>query len=296
MIGRPVDDMPERGSLALVEDVALRGGGCALNTASVLVRLGLSATVAGKVGADPFGDFLFGLLDERGIDSRGVIRDPSAATSATIVLVDSDGERTFFHLPGANGLLRAEELDREALFAGRALHVAGALVMERLDGEPFAALLAEGRRRGLVTSLDTVWDGSGRWARALPALRYADLFCPSLAEARAITNAETPEDAARRLREYGAGAVALTLGADGCFVAGDDFEGLVPGFAVAAVDSTGAGDAFAAGLLYGRLGGWPLERSARFANACGALATTAVGAVEGLIDGAQALELAGFAS
>jgi sugar/nucleoside kinase (ribokinase family) len=168
--------------------------------------------------------------------------------------------------------------------------------MESLDGEPFAQLLAEGRRRGLMTSLDTVWDGTGRWERVLPALRHVDLFCPSLAEARAITHAETPEQAARRLRERGCGAVALTLGPAGCYVAGDGFEGLVPGFSVAALDSTGAGDAFAAGFLYGRLGGWPLERSARFANACGALATTAVGAVEGLIDRAQALELAGFAS
>lgn len=65
---------------------------------------------------------------------------------------------------------------------------------------------------------------------------------------------------------------------------------------VAAVDGTGAGDAFAAGLLYGRLAGWPLERAARLANAAGALATTAVGAVEGVGGLDEALALAGLQS
>jgi sugar/nucleoside kinase (ribokinase family) len=72
------------------------------------------------------------------------------------------------------------------------------------------------------------------------------------------------------------------------------FEGLVPGFRVTAVDGTGAGDAFAAGFLSARLGAWPLERCARFANAAGALATTAVGAFEGVADLPRTLTLAGL--
>ena len=76
--------------------------------------------------------------------------------------------------------------------------------------------------------------------------------------------------------------VALTLGADGCYAAGDGFEGYAPAPQVETVDGTGAGDAFAAGLLYGKLAGWAFEDSVRFANAAGALATTAVGAFEGV--------------
>ena len=75
VICRPVDEVPERGTLGLVDEIELRGGGCALNTASALTRLGLRAGVAGKVGADAFGDFVLGLLDERGVDRRGVLRD-----------------------------------------------------------------------------------------------------------------------------------------------------------------------------------------------------------------------------
>ncbi len=100
-LARPVDAVPW-GSLGLVDEVVLRGGGCALNTASALARLGTPSSVAGKVGADPFGDFLLRLLDERGVDRRGVIRDPSVPTSASVVLVSSGGERTFLHTPGAN--------------------------------------------------------------------------------------------------------------------------------------------------------------------------------------------------
>ena len=294
VICRPVDELPERGTLGLAGEIQLRGGGCALNTASALARFGLGAGVAGKVGADRFGAFVLDLLDERGVDRRAVVRDEAAPTSATVALVGSDGARTFLHVPGANGTLRADELDPGLLYSGRALHAAGQLVMPALDGEPFAAILADAQSRGLLTSLDTVFDASGRWERVLPSLMHVHLFTPALAEARAITGEEDPARAAAWLRKRGVGAVAITLGADGCYACGPGFEGHVPTPAVAEVDGTGSGDAFAAGLLYGTLAGWGLERSARFACAAGALATTAVGAYEGLRAPEETLSVAGL--
>jgi sugar/nucleoside kinase (ribokinase family) len=295
-IARPVDDVPPRGALELVDEISLHAGGCALNTASALVRLGLEARVVGKVGVDPFGDFILQLLDERGVDRRGVLQDSAVSTSATVVLVDSAGERTFLHLPGANGRLRREELDEDALFSGRALHVAGALVMPELDGSPTARVLEEAKARGLTTSLDTVWDATGRWERLLPSLPHLDLFVPSLAEGSAISREPEPESVAAWLRRCGVGTVAIKLGADGCFVASEEFEGFVAAPAVEAIDGTGSGDAFAAGLLYGHLAGWPLERAAALANAAGALAATAVGAVEGVRGLEETLALAGLES
>jgi sugar/nucleoside kinase (ribokinase family) len=295
-IARPVDEVPPRGALELVDEISLHGGGCALNTASALVRLGLDARVVGKVGADPFGDFILQLLDERGVDRRGVLQDSAVSTSATVVLVDSAGERTFLHLPGANGRLRREELDEDALFSGRALHVAGALVMPELDGSPTAGILEEAKARGLTTSLDTVWDATGRWERLLPSLPHLDLFVPSLAEGSAISREPEPESVAAWLRKRGVGTVAIKLGAEGCFVASEEFEGFVAAPAVDAIDGTGSGDAFAAGLLYDHLAGWPLERAAALANAAGALAATAVGAVEGVRGLEDTLALAGLES
>jgi len=292
-LARPVDVVPW-GSLGLVDEVVLRGGGCALNTASALVRLGVPASVVGKVGADPFGDFLLGLLDERGVGRRGVIRDPSVPTSASVVLVSSGGERTFLHTPGANACVRRDEIDLALFDEAACLHVAGALVLEELDGEPVAQLLAEAQRRGLMTSLDTVWDASGRWSRVEPSLPHLDLAMPSLAEAREISGEEDPAAAASWFRSSGVGTVAVKMGAEGCYVAGEAFEGRVRAPLVRPVDGTGAGDAFAAGLLSALLDGRPLEEAARFACATGALATTAMGAFDGVRGAAETAALAGL--
>lgn len=282
VIARPIDALPESGRIGLIEDILLRGGGCALNTGTALARLGLSVACVGKVGTDAFGDFVLGLLEERGIDRSLVLRDATAPTSASVALVDSAGERTFLHVPGANGTLGLDEIDLDGALASRALHFAGALVMPGLDGAPTAKLLAEAQRRGVVTSLDTVWDATGRWERIEAALPHLDLLCASAAEASAMSGEPTPEGAASWARARGARTVAIKLGADGCYVEDDDFAGRLPARHVEAIDSTGAGDAFAAGLIYARLQGWALERAAHFANAIGAAATTAVGAAEGL--------------
>ena len=297
VIARPVDELPH-GAVSLMDEVSLHGGGCALNTATGLGRLGLSVAVVGKVGDDTFGDFVLGLLAERDLETEGVLREPAAPTSATVVLVDREGERSFLHLPGANGTLSADELSPASVFAGRSLHVAGALVMPGLDGAPTAGLLVEARRRGIHTSLDTVYDATGRWERVEPCLPHLDLLTMSLPEAQGITTERDPARAAAWLRSRGVREVALTLGSEGCYIAGAEFEGEVPAIPVCAVDGTGAGDAFAAGILYGRLAGWPLVDAARLANAAGALATTAVGATEGLrgLDGTLAFAGLGTAA
>jgi sugar/nucleoside kinase (ribokinase family) len=152
-------------------------------------------------------------------------------------------------------------------------------------------VLHEARERGLVTSLDTVFDPTARWERALPLLPHVDLFSPSLAEAQAISGETEPAAVARRLQGFGAAQVVVKLGAAGCYVGG---VGRVDALPVDAVDGTGAGDAFTAGLLYGRLAGWPLVRAARLANAAGALAVTAVGATEGVRGLEETLALAGL--
>ena len=294
VIARPVDALPPAGTLGLLDEITLHGGGCALNTATVLARFGSRSAVAGKVGADPFGQFVLALLAERGIDSTGVLQDDSVPTSSTVVLVDGRGERTFLHTTGANGALRADELDPDLLCAGRALHIAGALVLPQLDGEPLAEILASARRHGILTSLDIVWDASGRWERATPALPQLDVFLASAGEATAISREEKPESAAAWLLDRGAKRVALKLGAEGCYVADEGVAEHVPAPRVETIDGTGAGDAFAAGLLYGLLAGWPLVRAARLANAAGALATTAVGASDGVRGVDEAMQLAGI--
>jgi sugar/nucleoside kinase (ribokinase family) len=291
-IASPVDDMPERGRLALVESVQLATGGCALSTASALARLGVPTALCGCVGDDLFGDVLVREARSRGLDT-GAVRVSEELTSASVVLDASDGERTFLHNPGASGALTASDV-QAALerLRPRWLHIGGALVLPRLDGVPLAALLEAARAGGVVTSLDPVHDATGRWDRLHPSLPHLDVICPNLDEARGISGRDSPESCATWLRERGVARVAIKLGRDGAFAMDAGTAEHVLPLAVEAVDETGAGDAFAAGLVHGLLAYWPLARAVRLANAVGAVSTTAVGASTALPELAEALALA----
>ncbi len=280
LVGRPVRALPDPGRLILVDEMALHTGGCALNTATGLARLGLPVEVIGKVGADPLGDFLLRTMAGRGIGTRGVSRDPEVGTSATMVMVGPDGERRFVHYIGANAHLRLEEVDMGLVARASILHVAGALVLPGLDGRPMATLLQMARAAGVITFLDTVWDDTGRWMELLgPSLPHVDYFVPSLAEAQALTGLDDPEEVARALLDCGVGTVGLKMGAAGCLVVSGSGEQVrLPVFDVPVVDATGAGDAFAAGFIAGAWLGWSLEGTARLANAVGALCVTGTGA------------------
>ncbi len=283
LIGSPIDSMPPRGRLGLVDQMSLHVGGCASNTGIDLAALGISAAVLGKVGADGLGDFIVGTLERNGVNARGVVRDPEVGTSASMVLVSSDGERTFLHHLGGNARFREEEVDWSAIQGARILHVAGALVMPELDGEPMARVLQRARDSGIITTLDTVWDATGRWMQTLrPSLHYTDYFLPSLAEAQQLTGLENPREVARALRDAGVKVVGLKLGEEGCYVQGADSELTIPAFRVHAIDGTGSGDAWDAGFLCGLRQGWDIERTARFANAVGALCVTVIGATAGI--------------
>jgi sugar/nucleoside kinase (ribokinase family) len=283
-VARPVDEAPSGNTLQLVDEIAIEVGGSALNTACCLRRWGQRVAVFGKVGGDALGDWLLASMDEHGIDRTGVIRSPDEATSASLVLVDSKAERAFIHSMGANGTLATGELDLDRLLEADALHVAGALVLPELDGEPMAELLARACDAGLLTSLDTTFDPAGRWERVHPCLPYCDVLAPGIEEARGITGEIHPEDVAAALLERGVGRVALTMGEQGSWVADRHESFHTPAFPVSAVDGTGAGDAFAAAFLLGTLRGWPLQRTADVASSAGALATTRVGATAGVFD------------
>lgn len=283
VVARPVIELPERGRLTLVDQMELHTGGCATNTGISLAKLGIGTGVIGAVGADGFGDYVVAQLDRYGIDTRGVRRKGDANTSATMVMVDPDGERRFLHYLGANAKLSEADVDMAVVAEAAILHIAGALVMPGIDGEPTARVLRRAKEMGLTTSYDTVWDARGNWMSLVePCLPYVDAMLPSLAEARMITGKEAPEDVAEVFMSYGVGIVGLKMGEEGSYVRTATQELRVPPFEVQAVDATGAGDAYVAGFLAGLTLGWDLERTARLANAVGALCVTAIGATTGV--------------
>lgn len=283
VVARPVVDLPERGRLTLVDQMELHTGGCAVNTSISLAKLGVGAGVLGAVGDDGFGEFVLGQLARYGVDSRGVRRKSDVNTSATMVMVEPDGERRFLHYLGANAKLVESDVDLTLIQGARILHIAGALVMPGIDGEPTARLLRRAREMGLTTSFDTVWDARGQWMRLVePCLPYVDVMLPSLAEAQMITGKERPEEVAEVFLRYGVDIVGLKMGERGSYVRQGDTELWLPPYVIDPVDATGAGDAYVAGFLTGLVQGWDLEKTARFANAVGALCVTAMGAVTGV--------------
>lgn len=284
VLGRPIDEFPEKGKLALFDELEIHTGGCANNTAIALTRLGLSAGAMGKVGTDAFGDLILQKLRDNGVDTAGMRQDPGSSTSFTFVAVASDGERTFYHYIGANGELCEADLDWEVIKSAKILHIAGALVMPRFDGAPMANVLQKAKTLGITTSLDTAYDATGKWMETLePCLPYVDMFLPSIVEAQHLTGLSDAREIAQFLRRrYGIHTIAIKMGEDGSYVSTPEREHFATAYPVTAVDATGAGDAYAAGFLAGTLMGWDLKATAELASATGAACVTAIGTTAGI--------------
>jgi sugar/nucleoside kinase (ribokinase family) len=252
---RPTTEFPERGHLVLTDEMTLVVGGMVGNIGRVLGPIGEPAVAICRVGSDATGEVVAAQL-ATWADTRWVSRSATEATSATIVFVLPDGERSFIHAKGANIEFAAAHVPLAELVAAGVgyLHVGYALLLPALDGAPMASLLREARALGMTTSLDMTWDPTGRWMQDVgPLLPHVDIFCPNDAEATALTGCADPAHAAHALIAAGVRRLAIiTCGADGVTAAwADGRTRSFPAAPAAIVDSTGAGDCFYGGLLAG---------------------------------------------
>jgi sugar/nucleoside kinase (ribokinase family) len=272
--------------------ISLHPGGCAVNTGSALARLGIKTSIIGAVGRDGFGSFMRHELALRGLDLRGLKSIADASTSASIVVVNRRGERGFIHDVGANARLTARDLDWAFLRRHKLVHVAGSFLMPGLDGPPLAGVLKKARSLGLLTSLDTVYNPKLDWARVLkPCLPHLDFFLPSLEEARQISGKSEPRAMLRAFRAMGPKVVGIKMGARGsCFFDGRR-EVFIPAPRIRPRDTTGAGDSFCAGFLFGIVKGWGLEACGKLANTLGSACCLGVGANAGVASRTQAANL-----
>lgn len=283
----PLDDWPAPGGTRALNEMTIASGGCALNVAAALGRLGVGADLVTRVGADQFGKFLLDELEACEVDTSGVVVDPDAATPMTIVTISTDGQRSFLHHRGTNDRIRRTDVLRVPLERRRYVIVSGAMVMAGLDGEPTAEVLAAAKLAGVTTLLDTVFvddRSTEQWCKLLdPVLPHVDIFCPSLEEGRRITNQTEAVDVVRALIDKGARSVALKVGEHGAFVKDrDGRESHVAGFPARPVDTTGAGDCFCAGLIAGLRRGGSLAEAARIGNAVARRSVLSTGATDGV--------------
>ncbi len=275
---------------AILRDVAGAGpvracvGGVVLNHLGWAAALGLRAGIFGKQADDEAGRFLRAAMDALGIE-RQLVLDGSA-TSLAEIFVDDAGARAIYMAPGATAETSAEHVrTHHSDFIRRASRVT-----TEVSQLPLAAALATleiARAAGIPTVVDLDVPPS----EAVPALgdaatldtilRNADLLKPAKAAARELAPGAggDPLAMARALRtRFGCGAVVVTDGESGCAIAAPGFEGFVRARAVKVVDTTGAGDAFLAGLLVALHHGLAWEAAGRLANACGAACVEKLGA------------------
>jgi sugar/nucleoside kinase (ribokinase family) len=288
ILARPVDHLAPSGMSQALEDVELGPGGNSVNTAIALARLGVSVRVAAAVGNDRFGQFIRERVRAEGIDDTGLITLPGAKTSTSIVLVETNGERRFLHLRGVSAFFSAQNLDWGQVEGSRIFHYASAFAIPTFDEESLEPALKRARELGCLTSVNICWDVRGRWLKLIqPALAHTDFIFPNREEGLRLTGESEPAAIACRLRELGVKTVVVKLGAAGCYVDSPQGSFTSPGFAVRPVDTTGAGDCFAAGFLAAICRGQSLTVAARQANAVGALATLSLGGADSAPSPAQ---------
>lgn len=272
-----LDRIPRPGGSAIITRVSESPGGTTANTVVALARLGEQVTFRAVIGNDPEGARLRDGLEREGIDCT-MVTTASEPTARSVILLDPEsGERTILWQKGA-GIRKGDQLDIATLFGH------DVVILDMAD-EPLRRFLTDlpahtrpdVRLLGPITYIVDNGEPDGieiafRFDTIVGTIdQYHELLdAPSEGELVELIQHRMPGNNLR--------AAIVTLGADGCLWITRDDHGYVGGFTVPTRDTTGAGDAFVAGIAFGMARRWSWADTARFANAVGALSTRAFGA------------------
>jgi len=294
-----IDFVPTVSGVTLIEAPAFQKapGGAPANVAAGLARLGVSVGFMGKVGDDAFGHFLAQTLADVGVEVSALRFSPGARTALAFVSLRADGEREFmfYRHPSADMLYTPAEVDVGYIRQARLLHYGSISLIAEPSRSATLRAVETAREAGLLLSYDpnlrlNLWpDAQAARQGILLGWPLAQVIKVSEEEAAFLAGTGDVEAAARRLWHPELRLLVVTLGRNGCHYFTPQFSGHVPGFAVEAVDTTGAGDGFVAGLLKGLLeqpaafdNQAMLRDICRYANAVGAITTTRRGAIPAL--------------
>lgn len=238
------------------------GGSCA-NTMLGLAQLGARSAYCGKVGNDDYGRMYVDKLKEGGVDS--FVKADGQNTGVTVILVTPDASRTMNTYLGACQELVASDIPLDALRDSARLYITGYLWDTENQQDAGRLGVETAKQCGIPVAMSLSDPFCVERHKVLfPELlgEYVELVFANREEATALTGRESTHQAMEALRELCAGA-AITLGSRGALVSEGDETVYIDPFPVDAVDTTGAGDAFAAGYLYGKARGYPLYRCGR---------------------------------
>ena len=271
------DIIPEFGQVEKwIDDAELTIGGSAGIFAVGAAKLGLKVTFIGKVGDDHFGHFMKDRMAAQGIDVSGLVIDPFVKTGLSISLSDGN-DRAILTFGGSNLLLNFQDIDFEIVAQSRHLHSGSFYLLNNIR-QDLAIVYKKAKEMGLSTSIDTNYDPKEKWEGDIfNVLDYTDVFLPNMTELMAISGEKDPDSAIRHLTKNRNLLVAVKNGEDGAFAEKDKVRYSAETIQVKPVDTTGAGDSFDAGFLFGFLNGLGIEKSLRIGCICGALSTLGIG-------------------
>jgi sugar/nucleoside kinase (ribokinase family) len=290
-----IDAYPRENSIAYISEQSMGGGGAAHNVIINLAKFdeALPLHAVGLIGCDPLGDFLVNECRQfPNVNTDQLCRTNVERTSYTDVFsVKGSGCRTFFHYRGTNSLFSPEQVDLDQLPVD-IFHLGYLLLMDAMDqadpqfGTGAARLLAQLQSRNIRTSIDLVSENSNRYTRIVPpALKYTNYCIINDFEAEKLTGipirrgrkllAQNLRKAASAILHFGVRDLAVVHFPEGAYLLSKQGKELLqPSLAVDSdfiVGSTGAGDSFCAGVLYGLYKGWSHDRILRFAVCAGAM-------------------------
>lgn len=270
-----------------VEEMKRGFGGDALNEGVDLSRLGKSVELVTVVGNDEAGQGILNCLRENGVGTAKVRVSEGMVTSVNVVLIDEVGERYFLTNPaGSQRRLTVEDVLPALETAADLVCFAGIFVSTALDPKGLAEIFRQVKRKpGRILAADMTKAKHGETVEDMrEAFQYVDYLMPNEGEAALLTGERDPYRAADRLLEAGVGCAVIKRGAAGCLVRTKDEIWNVPAWPGAVcVDTTGAGDAFTAGFLWGLSEGADLRECACFACATASCAVETVGANDGVV-------------
>ena len=250
------------------------GGGAAL-FALGLAKLGLTPVFQGSVGRDMYGTYIRSLFRELGVDDSLLLDSDERKTGISISFTN-ERDRCFLTYRGTNEGLSLRHMDLGKLPGARHVHVTG--YEGTSNHEEYLSVLKQIRAIGDVTvSFDVGWDMTGAWYEGIfELLPMIDVLFMNETECLHYTRCPDVESGARRLAEK-AGMAVIKLGKNGAMAVRDGQVCAAPTYPVTVVDTTGAGDSFNAGFVYGFLRGLPMEDCLKCGNGCGSLSVTRLG-------------------
>lgn len=270
-------------------------GGSGANTMIGVSMLGGNAAYTGRVAEDEHGRlYADGLYAQK---VRPCVGRAEGTTGVCFILVTPDAQRTMFTFLGIARELHPSDLDLEALRSSKYLYVTGYLWDTDSQKETVLTAMREARRAGVkvALSLSDPFCVSRNKEDFLAIIHeHVDLLIGNHEEAMMLTDTENPHDAIRALAQY-CDLAAVTLGADGSLLREGDILHEIPAYAVTPVDTTGAGDMYAAGILYGLTHDLTLERTGRLAAYCAAQVVGQLGPRIGSLDAHTIAQIKGEA-